>query len=223
VLYAFVKGLVLAIMRGYFRLETRGAAHVPASGPALLVSNHASVLDPPAIGSATERQLCFMAKAELFRVPLLGRLIRGLGARPVRRETASTQALKDALGLLKEGRALLMFPEGTRGAEGAVRSARPGAGMLAVMSGAPVVPVYISGTGRALPRGRAFPRPAKVRIAFGPPLVFKSEPQREGKERYRQAAEEMMRAIAQLRDQVEERAADSPDGLGTVSEATHGR
>lgn len=203
-LYACVKLVVVAVMRGYFRLETRGAAHVPLSGPALLVSNHASVLDPPAVGSATGRQLCFMAKAELFRVPVLGPLIRALGARPVRRETASTQALKEALGLLREGRALLMFPEGTRGADGAVRNAKPGAGMLAVMSGAPVVPVYISGTGRALPRGRAFPRPAKIRIAFGPPLVFKPQTDREAKERYREAADEMMRAIERLRDQVEE-------------------
>ena len=73
--------------------------------------------------------------------------------------------------------------------------------MLAVMSGAPVVPVHVSGSGRALPAGRVVPRPAKVRVRFGPPLHFKAAGAEERKERYREATREMMRAIAQLRDQ----------------------
>lgn len=195
-LYAIVKPIVALLARLYFRLETRGAHHVPAAGPALVVANHSSVLDPPLIGASVQRRLCFMAKAELFRAPGFGRLIGALGARPVRRESASNQALKEALGVLTEGHALLMFPEGTRGPEGRLRPPKPGAGMLAVMSGAPVVPVFISGTGRALPRGALFPRPARVRVTFGPPLVFAGEPGGNRKQRYREAAEEMMRAIA---------------------------
>ena len=201
-LYDVLRLIVVALMRLYFRLEARGVEHVPASGALLLVANHSSLLDPPFIGGACRRKLCFLAKAELFRVPGFGRLIRAVNARPVRREGSDPRALKDALRVLEAGEALLVFPEGTRGPEGALREGKPGAGMLAVMSGAAVVPVYISGTGRALPRGRVLPRPAKVRVSFGPPLTFKAPKGEARKEHYRAATAEMMRAIAQLRDAV---------------------
>ena len=209
-LYAALKPFAVALMRLFFRLEVVNPALVPATGPVLLVSNHVSVLDPPLIGGAAPRPLSFMAKEELFRIPLFGRLIRALNARPVRRDGSDMRALKAALALLAEGRAILVFPEGTRGEEGGpLREGKPGVGMLAVLSGAPVVPVFVSGSGAALPRGRVLPRPGKVRVAFGPPLGFKREgggeakrPGDDGrKEAYREAAQEMMRAIAQLRDQ----------------------
>jgi 1-acyl-sn-glycerol-3-phosphate acyltransferase len=198
VLYAILKPIALALMRLGFALEVRGREHVPAAGPVLLVSNHVSVLDPPFIGGAAPRELYFLAKEELFRVPLLGRLIHALNARPVRRDGSDSRALKTALTLLGENRAILLFPEGTRGVEGRLGEGKSGAGMLAVMSGAPVVPVHISGTARALPPGRALPRPTRVRVRFGPPLYFKTARDERRKERYREATEEMMRAIAQL-------------------------
>src|SRR5574341_2676966 len=102
-------------MRLLFRLEAREPGHVPATGPALLVSNHSSVLDPPLVGGASRRQLAFLAKAELFRIPLFGGLVRRLGARPLRREGADPAAMRTALRVLEEGGALLVFPEGTRG------------------------------------------------------------------------------------------------------------
>jgi 1-acyl-sn-glycerol-3-phosphate acyltransferase len=198
VLYRILKPPAVALMRLVFRLEVHGREHVPESGPVVLVCNHVSVLDPPLVGGASPRELYFMAKEELFRVPLFGRLISALNARPVRRDGSDGRALKTALRLLGEGRALLLFPEGTRGVEGRLGEGKPGAGMLAVMSGAAVVPVHISGSGRALPPGRAVPRPAKVRVRFGPPLHFKRGRGEERKEGYREAAREIMRAIAQL-------------------------
>jgi 1-acyl-sn-glycerol-3-phosphate acyltransferase len=200
-LYEILKPIVRLITLIMWRLEARGAEQMPRTGPLLLVSNHISVLDPPLIGVVTPRQLTFLAKAELFDVPLLGRLIRAVNARPVRREGSDARALKDALRVLEEGRALLVFPEGTRGTEGALREAKPGAGMLAVLSGAVVVPVYISGSGRVMPRGAALPRPGKVSVRFGAPLHFKPGSGPERKETYRAAADEMMRAIAQLKAQ----------------------
>src|SRR5262245_11920709 len=185
-------------MRTGFRLTVSGRDHVPLTGPALLVSNHVSVLDPPVIGAAAPRPLYFLAKEELFAIPLFGRFVRALHARPVKRDGSDTRALKMALALLGENRAILLFPEGTRGVEGRLGVAKPGAGMLAVMSGAPVVPVFVTGTGRALPPGRALPRPARVEVRFGPPLHFKITRDERRKERYREATEEMMRAIGQL-------------------------
>jgi len=151
-LYGILKPVAVALMRAWFGLRVRGAEHIPASGPALIVSNHQSILDPPLIGGAARRPIYFLAKAELFRIPLFGALIRRLNARPVRREGPDPGALRMALRVLEEDGALLIFPEGTRGAEGVLRPAKAGAGMLAVKSGAPVVPVYISGSGRAWPR-----------------------------------------------------------------------
>ena len=195
------------------RWQVSGREHCPVTGPVILAPNHISYLDPPASGSGLHRPVHFMAKEELFRIPLFGRLIRSLNARPVRRDGSDMRALKAALAQLEEGHALLVFPEGTRGEEGQpLREGKPGVGMLAVLSGAPVVPVYVSGSGAALPRGRALPRPARVRVTFGPPLTFKRERRSEGpregkragddgrKEAYREAAQEMMRAIGQLRD-----------------------
>lgn len=201
-LYTFLKPIAVALMRLFFRLEARGREHVPREGALLLVSNHVSVLDPPLVGGAAPRKLYFLAKEELFRIPIFGRLIHAVNARPVRRDGSDSRALKTTLRLLGEGKAILIFPEGTRGrGDGRLGEGKPGAGMLAVMSGAAVVPVYVSGTDRALPRGATLPRPAKVRVRFGPPLHFKAGRDDRRKEQYREASAEMMRAIAQLRDQ----------------------
>lgn len=196
-LYAIVKSLAAAVMRLLFGLRASGREHVPATGPVLLVANHSSLLDPPLIGAAAPRPLVFLAKAELFAIPGFGRLIRGLNARPLRREGADAGALREALRTLGEGRALLVFPEGTRGEEGVPREPKAGAGMLAVLSGAPVVPVYVRGSGRAWPRGRRLPRPARVTVRFGAPLSFATG---EGprKDRYVMASREMMSAIHRL-------------------------
>lgn len=208
-LYEILKPLAVLLMRLLFRLEGRGAEHVPPHGPVLLVANHSSVLDPPLVGGAAPRQISFMAKAELFGIPLLGRLIRALNARPVRREGGDPGALRMALRLLEEGRALLVFPEGTRGPEGVLRPPKAGAGMLAVLSGASVVPVYIRGSGRSWPRGARLPRPTKITVAFGPPLRFGAADGADRKESYEAASREMMAAIARLKD------APGPSGPGS--------
>lgn len=213
-LYAILKRLAAALLRLAFRLEGRGAEHVPRTGPALLVANHTSLLDPPVIGAVTPRQLSFLAKAELFRIPVFGALIRAVNARPLRREGSDPSALRTALRILEEQRALLLFPEGTRGAEGVLRAGKPGAGMLAVLSGAPVVPVYVRGTGRAWPKGRRLPRPATVRVTFGAPLRFARREGEDRKDYYAAVSREMMEAIRRLRDGTE------PDRVAGV-EAQH--
>lgn len=200
-LYAFLKPIAVALMRAWFGLRVRGTEHIPASGAALIVSNHQSILDPPIVGGAVPRQIYFLAKAELFRIPLFGRLIRALHARPVRREGSDMRALRTAAQLLEEGKALLIFPEGTRSLTGRLGEAKAGVGMLAVTSGVPVVPAYVSGSLEALPKGRAWPRRSRVSVSFGPALHFKPQSGPGRKDRYREAAEEMMRGIAQLKKQ----------------------
>jgi 1-acyl-sn-glycerol-3-phosphate acyltransferase len=200
VLYAVCKLVAVALMRLLFRVEGQGTEHIPAEGPVLIVANHSSVLDPPIVGGMCPRQLTFLAKAELFRVPGFGWLIRRLGAQPLRREGADPSALRMAQRVLAEGKALLVFPEGTRGEEGFLREAKPGAALLAVQSGAAVVPAYVHGTGRAWPRGRRLPRPVKVRVTFGAPLRFQRATGAERRRQYEAASRQMMTAIAELRD-----------------------
>jgi 1-acyl-sn-glycerol-3-phosphate acyltransferase len=190
----------VALMRLMFRLEAVGAENVPEHGPVLMVANHSSVLDPPLIGGASGRQLTYLAKAELFEVPLFSTLIRALNAKPIRREGADPSALRTARRALEEGAALLVFPEGTRGEEGVIRPAKPGAGLLAVSSGAAVVPVYVRGSGQAWPKGRRLPRPSKVTVTFGKPLRFEAERGGDRKALYEIASREMMDAILRLRN-----------------------
>src|SRR5262249_10451024 len=140
-----------------------------------------------------------------------GALLRRLNAWPVRREGADAGALREALRILREDRALLVFPEGTRGEEGAVRPFKAGAGMLAVLSGAQVVPVVGRGSGRAWPGGRALPRPSRVTVTFGHPLRFTRRDDQDRKEQYEHASQAMMQALARLMD---------PSGPRPVSAAT---
>jgi 1-acyl-sn-glycerol-3-phosphate acyltransferase len=211
VLYPVLKRCVAGIGGVWFRLSVTGADRVPRAGPLLLASNHLSVLDPPLIGCVCPRELDYMAKAELFRIPGLAGLIRRLNAHPVDRTGSDSAALRLALRLLGEGRAFLVFPEGTRGAEGHLRTARAGTGMLVAFSEAPVVPVYVQGTGRALPRGAVVPRPARVTVTFGTPIRFARE---RGRARYQQISDEIMAAIGRLK-------AESERGRPAAAAARH--
>jgi 1-acyl-sn-glycerol-3-phosphate acyltransferase len=118
----------------------------------------------------------------------------------VRREGADAAALRLALRVLEQGCAVLVFPEGTRGPEGILREPKPGAALLAVLSGAPVVPVFVRGSGRAWPRGRSLPRPAKVRVTFGAPLRFERPGGADKKEYYDSVSRQLMAAIARLQN-----------------------
>jgi 1-acyl-sn-glycerol-3-phosphate acyltransferase len=204
VLYPILKRCAFVISRAWFRLAVVGAERMPRQGPLIVAANHMSLLDPPLVGCASPRELDYMAKAELFRVPGLGGLIRRLNAHPVDRSGTDSAALRLALRLLEAGRAVLVFPEGTRGTEGRLGAARAGAGMLAALSGAPVVPVYVQGSGRAFPKGAAVPRPSPIRVTFGAPIRFARE---RGKARYQEISDEIMAAIGRLKTEAETRPA----------------
>ena len=199
-LYTVLKQSVAAIGRVLFRLSVVGSDRVPRQGRLLVAANHLSVLDPALIGAVVPRELDYLAKTELFGIPGFGALIRRLNAHPVDRTGSDSAALRLALRLLGAGRALLVFPEGTRGTEGGLQLAQPGAGMLAALSGAPVVPVYIQGSGRALPRGAVVPRPVRVTVTFGAPIRFARE---RGRTRYQDVSNEIMAAISRLKTETE--------------------
>jgi 1-acyl-sn-glycerol-3-phosphate acyltransferase len=152
----------------WFGLGIADRQHVP-EGPAIIAANHKSFLDPFFIAFGTRRHLRCMAKVELFRGPLGWLLVR-LGAFPVRRGAADAEALETARAILAQGGLVLVFPEGTRVAEpDALGAPHHGAGTLALETGAPIVPVAITGT--SLRWLGPVPLPRRVRVAFAPPVA----------------------------------------------------
>lgn len=168
--YSFCKLFTWAFLKLYNGLEVRGVEHIPKSGPFLLASTHHSNLDPVAVGSACPRRLRFLAKRELFSNRAFGWLISALGAIPLPRGEVGMAAMKEALKVLSRGEGLLIFPEGTRGPEGAIRPLQEGVAFLALKASVPVVPCLIRGSSFAMPRGSSFVRPFRIRVLFGKPL-----------------------------------------------------
>jgi 1-acyl-sn-glycerol-3-phosphate acyltransferase len=184
----------------FFGYRVVGAHHVPKEGAVIVASNHVSNLDPPVVGIGFWRPGTYMAKEELFRNRFFAWFISKLGAFPVKRGAGDRAALKKALEFLEEGRALVMFPEGTRSETGELQPPEMGVAMIAYRSGAPVVPVYVSGTNQVMPKGGGIRR-APVSVTYGEPLRFVApEGSRPGREEYEAAAQAIMAAIAALRD-----------------------
>ena len=169
--YRLVSGLVVfPLFRFLFRGSTQGLEHVPMEGPLVVASNHGSHLDPPLLGHALGRPVAFMAKAELFAIPLLGAVIRACGAYPVRRGASDREAIRTATAKLEEGWATGVFLDGTRQANGRVNNPLPGAALLAARSGAPLLPVAIVNSHRALGSGRIWPRLVPLQLRVGAPI-----------------------------------------------------
>ncbi len=157
------------MLRLLFRFRAEGWEDFPENGGCILASNHMSFLDPVVLGMACPRQLCFLARADLFSGTsrFFSWLLTRVNAYPLKRGEGDPVAMRTALRLLKEGRALVIFPEGTRSPDGSLRRGSPGLGMLALKTGVPIVPALIVGTERALPRGAKFIHPAKIAVYFG--------------------------------------------------------
>ncbi len=165
-----------ALTVGY-GFRATGREHVPEEGAVLLASNHASNIDPVAIGVASPRYLSCLAKQELFRNRLMGALIGHLGARPVNRKFARA-GLQEGRDMLNEGKAVLLFPEGERSKDGKLKPLKPGITTL-MKQNVPVVPVGIAGSHAAMGKGRIpslsplmfSPNDASLAVAFGEPMT----------------------------------------------------
>jgi 1-acyl-sn-glycerol-3-phosphate acyltransferase len=197
--YSFLTRLARLLTRILLgsKFHLRGAASLPASGPVLIVSNHVGAVDPALIGAWTPRPVWFMAKAELF-TGAFGWLMRGYHAFPVVRHSPDRTALRRAFDLLKQGSAVVLFPEGHRSETARLLRAEPGAGFVARRSGAPVVPIAITGTQHVLGRHAIIPRRAEVAMTFGEPFQL-PERNRDGSQMdHQQSADYLMAKIAQL-------------------------
>lgn len=170
-LYRLAQGIGYPTTKIYFRLGVRGLRNVPRTGPLLVISNHGSTLDPPLLGFTCPRPFTYLAKAELFEHWLLGPLIRGLGAFPIKRGSSDRAAIRASVALLRAGKALVMFPEGTRSQDGKPREAQPGVAMLLQqVPEATILPARVDGSFDAWPPGRKLPHPRKITLTYGKPF-----------------------------------------------------
>jgi 1-acyl-sn-glycerol-3-phosphate acyltransferase len=181
-----------------FGITVEGREHVPKGG-CLLVANHASFLDPNAIGWACGRECHFLARKSLFKKPLMNWFLRSVNVTPIDQERPDMSGLRNIIKLLQSGNIVLIFPEGTRTPDGNLQPGQPGTGMVAVKAGVPILPARIYGSFEALPRHRSKIHRHPLRVVFGPPFTLSpGELTTKDKTLYARIAERMMEHIARL-------------------------
>jgi 1-acyl-sn-glycerol-3-phosphate acyltransferase len=168
--YKLAHTVVLYFFKVVFGFKSTGSEVVPMRGRIILAANHQSALDPPAVGIATKRELHFLAKKELFSIPLLGTAIKNLNSIPLDRGAGDIKALKTFISILENDDAVILFPEGTRSKDGQMKEAKEGVGFLAMRTKSDIIPVYVSGTFQ--PK-KAFLRKPAIKVAFGRRIYLK--------------------------------------------------
>lgn len=196
--YAFFQYFFRFIFYVFFRTRVYGRENIPREGAVILAANHASNADPPLMASLIERPVSYMAKIELFENPIFGGIIRRCHAFPVKRGASDRGAIKTAVQVLKEGRILGLFPEGTRSKTGALQKPEAGVALIAAMTGAPVVPVAILNSHRIFANGGILPA---LRIMYGPPIAFHGD--RKSKESLDAFSDELMAHIAAMKEDLQ--------------------
>jgi len=215
--YATLTGMTRGAARLLARVELVGLDNVPTDGPVILICNHAHLVDPPLVASFSPRVAHTMAKRELFETPLVGWIFWAVAAFPVRRFSGDLGALRVARNYLRDGGVVLMYPEGTRNHGRGLKPALPGAAMVALLTGSPVIPVAIDGSQRI--RWRTIPflwligRRPRIRIEYGKP--FKLEKGAASAQGAMVATDRVMREVAALLP-VESRGAYGEQTAGTI-------
>lgn len=168
VLYHLFKwSIVSPVLHTYFRGRIHGAENVPKQGRLLVVSNHASDFDPPLLSCAIGRPVAYMAKEELFKVPVLKQAIKAYGAYPVKRGVGDRSAMKAAMASIESGWATGVFLDGTRTADGRIADPKLGAAWIAAKTNSPLIPVSLWGTHEIFKPGSSIPRPVPITIRIG--------------------------------------------------------
>lgn len=170
-LYWLARGFAYLFLLLKYRMRVLGREHIPTRGAAVIASNHCSYLDPPVMGGACNRRIVhFMARDTLLSNPIARWFFPRVGVIPLDRTKGDLGALKKALASLKEGRVVGLFPEGTRSPDGQLHEAKGGIGFLIAKGDVPVVPMHISGTYAAFPKGASKMKPSRIVARFGPAI-----------------------------------------------------
>jgi 1-acyl-sn-glycerol-3-phosphate acyltransferase len=201
---AWLTRTLCRLLGGY---HIHGREHIPPRGGAVLCANHISYLDPPVLGAGfTPRRTYFMAKKELFEVPILRELIRKCYAFPVDRGATDREAIRHAIELLQAGELLVVFPEGGRSPDGSLQPGNIGPALMASRAGVPIIPVAIKGTDQIMPPGKGGLHRGRVYVDYGAPLAPEAfTAGRADKAALQDFTEAVMQAIEQLQKQQYER------------------
>jgi 1-acyl-sn-glycerol-3-phosphate acyltransferase len=195
--YLLGYSLSKAIAKTFFNYRVIGAENMIEEGPCIIAANHCSYLDPPLVGVACKRAIHYLARKSLLDIPVLGPILPELNVIPVDQKNADRSALMGAIRVVRNGGAVLIFPEGTRSHDGNLQLAQPGIGMIVAKTRAPVVPVKLQGTFLALSRGSVLPRLTSVVLTVGKPLTFTLEEQTESRD-YHRMADRITRRVGAL-------------------------
>ena len=201
--YPLVFVVLRLLMRVLGRLQSSGEANVPAHGGVLYCPNHISDADPVAIFVTTPRRTWFVGKSELFEIPVLGWFFAHFQGFPIKRDSADRAALRRIGTLLKAGEPVVLFPEGRLSETGLLGRIQPGAALLSLRAGLPIVPVGLQNTNGIVPYGKIRPRisPRVVQVAFGPPIFPKDYMQMPRPEAIAAITQKLGLELARLTDQ----------------------
>ena len=190
-----MNSLAFFVSRILFRLDAKGKENIPKTGGFILASNHVSYLDPIVVSAICPYQISFMARHDLFKIPIFGSFIRALGAFPIRRNFGDIASIKEALRRLRQAKGLLLFPEGSRSRGELGEKVEQGIGFIAVKSQVPVIPTFVNGSHKAFGRNARFIRPTKIRVHFGKPIYAEKS---DFKGKYKEFTSRIMQEIKQL-------------------------
>lgn len=208
--YALIYHSVRAFFRLFYRLRIYGLSHFKP-GAAIIAANHTSFFDPPVISVSCPEEVHFLARESLFRIPLLGRLIRILNTHPVARDSSDASTFRQLIQLLQQREKVILFPEGKRSNDGKLQPLEKGLSFLVYKAHCSILPVYVSGTREAWNRSSKFPRLfGKISCVFGSPIEWQEFEELEKREAMGKITERTEIAIRSLKQWFEEGAQGSP-------------
>lgn len=162
-LYKILWVITRVLLKLVYGLEVKGYENLPKKGPYIIAPNHTNLVDPPVVGASVKSSVYYMAKQELFKIPIFNLLIKKLNAFPIKREKTDIKSLRTAQKLLKEGKIIAIFPQGRRKKFNDISTEKEGVGFLSKLTSSPVIPTFIDGT-------YDFPKIRKIKVIFGKPI-----------------------------------------------------
>ena len=198
--YKICYSIARAFLKLFFRLKIYGIEHFQP-GAGILAANHTSYYDPPVLSTSCPEEVFFLAKASLFRVPLLGKLIRLLNARPVSGSSTDAATFKEIISLLQSGKKVILFPEGTRSSDGELQPLERGLSFIAHKAGCLIFPVYIEGTFAAWSIKRKFPKlHGRISVVFGSPIDWRAIEGLEKRELEKELTKRTAKSLSDLKE-----------------------
>jgi 1-acyl-sn-glycerol-3-phosphate acyltransferase len=194
----------------WLRYRVEGLEKLPEKGGALLLANHQSYIDPLLVAAGMRRPVSYLARHNLFQVPVIGWILRNTYVMPIRRESAGADSIRESVRRLEHGYYVGMFPEGTRTRDGRLGEMKPGFVALVRRTRVPVVPVGIAGAFEAFPKGSFWMRPRTVRVVFGVPFSVEEVSALTAKGQEQVFVEELTRRIQSCVDRAEDWRRESP-------------